>query len=200
VKFEGVFIMKKRFGIDIDGTVTSPSAILPFINRAFGLNITLADVKQYDLNPVVNVSEQEFANWWLENEPIIYAKSPIADGAASVLNQWKNKFELCFISARGPQMLEITKQWFSEHNLKPDQIELIGTHDKVEAAKKHKVDLFLEDKHDNAIMIHEECKIPVLLFDTPYNQEPIPQGVFRIYTWKEACNWVETWSREKRLG
>ena len=47
--------MKKRFGIDIDGTVTSPSAILPFINKAFGMNITLADVKQYDLNPVVNV-------------------------------------------------------------------------------------------------------------------------------------------------
>jgi uncharacterized HAD superfamily protein len=191
--------MRKRFGIDIDGTVTSPDAILPFINQAFGLNITLADVKQYDLNPVVNVSEQEFANWWVENEPLIYAESPIAESAAPVLNYWKNKFELCFISARGPHLLDLTKKWFLAHNLSFDQMELIGTHDKVEAAKKCQVDLFLEDKHDNAVMIHEECNIPVLLFDTPYNQDPIPEGVFRVFSWQEACNWVENWAREKRL-
>src|SRR4051794_24323360 len=108
VNIEGVFQMKKRLGIDIDGTVTSPSAIIPFINKAFGLNITLKDVKQYDLNPVVNVSEEEFARWWLENEPIIYAESLIADDAASVLTEWKSKFELCFISARSPHLLDIT--------------------------------------------------------------------------------------------
>lgn len=187
--------MKKRFGIDIDGTVTSPSAMIPFINKAFGLNITLNDVKQYDLNPVVNVSEQEFAKWWIDNEPIIYAESPIADDAASVLAKWENKFDLCFISARGPHLLNITKKWFSDHNLNFHEIELIGTHDKVEAAKRHKVDLFLEDKHDNAIIIHEECKIPVLLFDTPYNQDPIPEGVIRVFSWKEASLWVENWMK-----
>jgi uncharacterized protein len=187
--------MKKRFGIDIDGTVTSPSAMIPFINKAFGLNITLNDVKQYDLNPVVNVSEQEFAKWWIDNEPIIYAESPIADDAASVLAKWENKFDLCFISARGPHLLNITKKWFLDHNLNFHEIELIGTHDKVEAAKRHKVDLFLEDKHDNAIIIHEECKIPVLLFDTPYNQDPVPEGVIRIFSWKEASLWVENWMK-----
>jgi uncharacterized HAD superfamily protein len=185
--------MKKRFGIDIDGTVTDPSAMIPFINKAFGLNISLKDVKQYDLNPVVNVSEQEFAKWWIDNEPIIYAESPIADDAASILTEWENKFDLCFISARGPHLLDITKKWFLDHNLKLHEIELIGTHDKVEAAKKHKVDLFLEDKHDNAIIIHEECKIPVLLFDTPYNQDPIPEGVIRVFSWKEASLWVKNW-------
>jgi uncharacterized protein len=187
--------MKKRLGIDIDGTVTSPSAMIPFINKAFGMNITLNDVKQYDLNPVVNVSEQEFAEWWIENEPIIYAESPIADDAASVLTEWENKFDLCFISARSPHLLNITKKWFLDHNLNFHEIELIGTHDKVEAAKRHKVDLFFEDKHDNAIIIHEECKIPVLLFDTPYNQDPIPEGVIRVFSWKEAKLWVENWMK-----
>ena len=145
--------MKKRFGIDIDGTVTSPSAILPFINKAFGLNITLADVKQYDLNPVVNVSEQEFANWFMNNEPRIYAGSPIAQDAASVLTKWRNQYELCFISARGPHLLDITKKWFIEQNLTFDEIELIGTHNKIESVKNYKIDLFFEDKHDNAVDI-----------------------------------------------
>ncbi|WP_338379247.1 hypothetical protein, partial [Enterococcus faecium] len=49
--------MKKRFGIDIDGTVTCPSSMVPFLNEAFNLNITLDDVKQYDLMPLVSVSE-----------------------------------------------------------------------------------------------------------------------------------------------
>lgn len=185
--------MTKRFGIDIDGTVTSPSALLPFINSAFGLNITLDDVKQYDLNPLVNVSKKELADWFMHNEPTIYAESPIALDAAKVLNHWKNKYELYFISARAPRLLDITEQWFIKHSLSYNQIELIGSHNKIEACKKYKVDIFFEDKHDNALAIHEECKIPVLLFDTPYNRDPIPDGVFRVYNWSEACQWVEDW-------
>ena len=73
--------MMKRFGIDIDGTVTCPSALVPFINKGFGLNITIADVKDYDLNKVVKVSEEKFAKWFIENEPIIYEESPLAEGA-----------------------------------------------------------------------------------------------------------------------
>jgi uncharacterized HAD superfamily protein len=191
--------MKKRLGIDIDGTVTSPSAIIPFINKDFGLNLTLDDIKQYDLNPFVNVPEEEFASWWIKNEQQIYMESPIADDAASVLSKWSCKYELCFISARGPHLLDITKKWFLDHKLCFHEIDLIGTHDKIAAAKKHHVDLFFEDKHDNAVMIHEECHIPVILFDTPYNQDPIPNGVIRVFNWNEAYNWVENWAKEKRL-
>ena len=30
-----------RFGIDIDGTVTCPTSLLPHINKQFGCNLTL---------------------------------------------------------------------------------------------------------------------------------------------------------------
>ena len=104
--------MKKKFGIDIDGTVTWPAALVPFINKAFGMNLTLDDVKEYDLNPIVNVSKKEFANWYSLNEPQIYLESPIAEGADSVLKKWENYYELYFISARSPHLLDVTKQWF----------------------------------------------------------------------------------------
>ncbi|MDP4163175.1 MAG: hypothetical protein Q8906_06820 [Bacillota bacterium] len=185
--------MNKRFGIDIDGTVTCPSSIIPYINKAFNMKLTLEDINQYDLNPFVNVSENEFANWFIENEPIIYAGSPLAIGAGPILKKWKKDHELFFISARGPHLLEITKQWFLKCGLGYDHIELIGTHDKVETAKKFAVDVFFEDKHDNAVMIHEELGIPVILFDTPYNQEPIPEGVIRINNWIEANEWIQNW-------
>jgi uncharacterized protein len=187
--------MKRRFGIDIDGTVTCPTSLLPFINRDFGLNITLDDVKQYDLTKVVNVSEEEFAKWFDEWEPVIYEESPLAKGAEKVLNSWTAHHELFFISARGAQLLDHTMKWFQNKGLFFDHIECIGSHDKVATAKRHQVDIFLEDKHDNAVMIHEECRIPVLLFNTPYNQEPIPKGVIRVNNWDEANSWIQKWLR-----
>ena len=38
-----------RFGIDIDGTVTCPTSLLPHINNAFKANLQLDDIKEYDL-------------------------------------------------------------------------------------------------------------------------------------------------------
>lgn len=190
--------MKKRFGIDIDGTVTCPKSILPFINKAFGLNIMYEDVTQYEYTPYVNVSEKEFATWFTENEPIIYANSPLANGVGNILKKWENEHELFFISARSSHLLDITINWFIENGLTFDHIELIGSHDKVATVKKHSVDIFFEDKHDNAVMIHEECQIPVILFDTPYNQEPLPNGVIRVNNWNEAYIWVENWERERK--
>jgi uncharacterized protein len=45
-------------------------------------------------------------------------------------------------------------------------------------------------------MIHEELNIPVVLFNTPYNQNPIPEGVIRVNDWTEANQWVQKWLRE----
>ncbi|MDZ5470971.1 hypothetical protein SM124_04310 (plasmid) [Bacillus sp. 31A1R] len=185
--------MKKRFGIDIDGTVTCPATIVPYLNRSFNLDITLADIKQYDLMPLVDVSEEEFAKWFLESEPLIYAESPLADGAKNILLEWQKEHELYFISARGSYLLDVTKKWFQRNELGYHHIELIGTHEKVETAKACQVDIFFEDKHDNAVSIHEECGIPVILFDTPYNQDPIPSGVIRVTHWLEAKKWVDDW-------
>ncbi len=185
--------MKKRFGIDIDGTVTCPTSMIPFLNKAFNLNITLEDIKEYDLTPLVDISKEEFAQWFRENEPFIYRDSPLADGAKEILAKWKQTHELYFISARGSHLQQITEEWFLENALEFDHIELIGTHDKIAAAKNFKVDIFFEDKHDNAVMIHEACQIPVILFDTPYNQDPIPNGVIRVNNWQEAYKWVENW-------
>ncbi|MBM7651653.1 putative HAD superfamily protein [Neobacillus cucumis] len=190
----------KRFGIDIDGTVTSPASLLPFINKAFNLNILYEDVNQYELTPFVNVGEKEFAEWFTENEPMIYKGSPPANGAIQVLKKWNLKHALFFISARDPHLLDVTEEWFYQNGLTFHHIELIGSHNKVETVKKHDIDIFFEDKHDNAVMIHEECGIPVLLFDTPYNQDPIPKGVIRVKNWKEANKWVENWLKRSELS
>lgn len=182
--------MLKRVGIDIDGTVTCPTSLLPFINEAFKLQLSLNDIVEYDLTKAVNVSPETFQNWFLQAEPTIYKESPLAEGAKQILDSWKDLFQLYYISARSSQLIEVTKNWFKHHDIAYHHIELIGTHDKISTAEKHEVDLFLEDKHDNAVAIHEALDIPVILFDTPYNRDPIPDGVIRVQSWQEANQWV----------
>lgn len=189
--------MRMRFGIDIDGTVTCPTSLIPYLNQSFNLQLTLDDITQYDLTPFVNVSVEKLSQWFTKTEPDIYANSPLAIGAKEVLTKWEQMHELFFISARGSHLLKITEEWFVKNELQFDHIDLIGSHDKIGAAKQYQVDLFFEDKHDNAVMIHEECNIPVILFSTPYNQDPIPKGVIRVNHWNEAYLWVEKWLHEK---
>ncbi|NMH74833.1 hypothetical protein HF078_17275 [Bacillus sp. RO2] len=185
-------MMRKRFGIDIDGTLTCPSTFVPFINQTLNKNITLEDMIQYDLTPLMGLDEAGFWKWMDEMEPIIYKDAPLAEGAKTVVQRWKDEFDLYFISARRNHLLGVTQNWFSKQEIDYDHLELIGTHNKIAAVKKHNIELFFEDKHDNACDISEECDIPVILFDTPYNREPIPANVHRVFSWKEADQKVQS--------
>lgn len=182
---------KFRFGIDIDGTVTSPTSLLPHINDAFKCNLQLEDIKEYDLTKAFPVDAKEFYEWFKGAESIIYETSPIRPEAPAILSAWKEKYELYFISARGENVMDVTLNWFKKQELLYDHIELIGSHNKIETARKHGVHVFFEDKHDNAVEINEELNIPVLLFNTPYNQQPAPNGVIRVNNWNEANEWIE---------
>jgi uncharacterized protein len=184
---------KKRFGLDIDGTVTCPTSFIPYLNESFGKNLSLTDITEYNLTTILGISEQEFWNWMINHEAKIYTNCPRSTGVETILNNWKEKHELYYISARGDHLLDITYKWFNEHQLPYEHIELIGKHNKIETIKKYHIDIFFEDKHDNACEISEECHIPVILFDTPYNRMSTPKNVIRVKDWTEANHWVNEW-------
>ena len=186
----------KRLGIDIDGTVTSPSTFVPYLNQAFQTNITFEDIKEYNLAPLLGITEAEFWQWMDKNEAIIYSESPLASYAKKIIKYLEKNHELYYISARREYLKDITYDWFHKHQLPYHHIELVGKHDKVETVNKHGIDLFLEDNYENACLINEGCNIPVLLFDTPYNQKPLPKQVYRVKTWLEAYEWLNNWSNK----
>lgn len=183
--------MNKKLGIDIDGTVTCPTTFVPYINESFNMKITLNDMTEYDLRPLLKVNDEQFWEWMDTVEPTIYKNAPLAKNAKSVLDIWKNQHELIYISARRDRYVPVTYEWFKDNEMHYHKIDLVGSHDKLEAVKRHKIDLFFEDKHDNACDISEECNIPVILFNTPYNQDPIPKNVIRVNDWVEAKKWVD---------
>lgn len=179
-----------RLGIDIDGTVTSAEAFVPYLNRSFGLNLTLSDITEYDLTKLLKITQEEFWKWMDEHEPVVYKEAPIAPYAKEVLKEWQEEHHLIYITARRKHLEDLTYSWFDENEISYHHIDLVGSHHKIEAAKQHEVNVFFEDKHDNAVMIAEELQIPVLLFNAPYNQDPVPSNVIRVSNWLEAKKWV----------
>ncbi len=161
-----------RLGIDIDGTVTAQDTFVPYLNESFQCDITLDDMTEYDLTKLLKISNEEFWGWMNEYEPLIYKQAKPAEGAKEILNQMKHHHQLIYI-------------------------ELVGGHHKVEAVQKHKIDVFFEDHHGNATMIAKEADIPVILFNSPYNQMPIDERIIRVNNWQEASQWIKQY--EKRL-
>lgn len=189
--------MVLKFGIDIDGTVTSPTTFVPYLNKSFNLNLTYNDIKDYNLAKAVNITDEEMSKWFLQNEAGIYQESPLAENVRETLEQWHQDYQLIYISARDKRYEEITYDWFAENNMPYHAIHCTGKHNKVVPVQENKIDLFFEDNYKNACQIAEECGIPVVLFDTPYNQGPLPNMVKRVSNWQEAKDWVNNWVMKK---
>jgi uncharacterized HAD superfamily protein len=190
-------MLKRRLGIDIDGTITCPTTFIPYLNKGFNQNLTLEDLTVYNLASVLGITDEVFYKWMKEHESVIYENALLVAHVMPILTSWHNKHELIYISARPQDYLDITSDWFSKHGVPFHHIELIGKHDKLESVKHHNIEVFFEDKHDNACDISEDCKIPVILFNTPYNQAPVPGNVVRVNDWNEAHSWVENYFNKK---
>jgi uncharacterized HAD superfamily protein len=188
-----------RFGFDIDGTTTTNDWLLPYVNEFFGLEIQMEDVIEYDLCHATNTSPDVFGKWFIENEERMYINPPIMAGAKEMIVKWAVNNEVYFISARGEEVLDVTESWLKINEIPYNHLELIGTHHKIDAIKKHQIQIFFEDRHDNAVNISRECGIPCILFDAPYNRLPIPEdvNVIRCYDWQEAAKWVNEWMKNQ---
>ncbi|MBM7660819.1 putative HAD superfamily protein [Bacillus mesophilus] len=192
-------MQKRKLGIDIDGTITCPTSFIPYINKSFNLKLSLKDLTVYDLSSIIGISSSEFNTWMKANEPDIYSNAKMIDEhVMSVLNTWSTAHQLIYISARNNQYFDVTQTWFTQREVPFHHIELIGKHDKLDAVKRHGIEVFFEDKHDNACEISEECNIPVILFNTPYNQDPVPKNVYRMNSWQEAQIWVDRYFHDMK--
>jgi len=173
-------------GIDIDGTVTSPSSIVPLMNESFGRNLRYEDCLEYNLANIYKITDEEFADWLDQYGERLYNEAPVHGTADQILRGWHQEHKLIYISAREDRHREVTLNWFSRYHIPYDEVDLIGSHDKLASARKWEVNLFLEDRLENALQLSEELEIPVFLFDTPYNQGTLPDLIHRVYTWEEV--------------
>ncbi|KXG45003.1 hypothetical protein U473_03695 [Tepidibacillus decaturensis] len=180
--------MKKEFtlGIDIDGTVTDPYTFIPHLNQYFNKNFLYNEITTYDLTKLYNIDEEEYLNWYSHYGADIYQTAPLAKDAKKTLSYLKQSYRLIYISAREEEYRLPTMKWFESQGLPFDRVVLTGSPNKIQQAIEYEIDLFLEDHYVASCQMAQELNIPILLFDTPYNQGPLPEQVTRVYSWQEA--------------
>lgn len=182
-----------QIGIDLDGTVTDPKSCFLYMNESLGYSIDFHQATEYELHTYTTMSQHEFWKFMINqgHEEAIYRRSLPHSEVNDVLWNLREEHHIHYVTARSEAVRPVTEEWIHHHALPLDSLIMTGTHDKVSVVKDLYLDLFMEDRYENAVSIHEETSIPVLLFDAPYNRKPLPSGVTRISTWREAHHHVK---------
>ncbi|WP_215112905.1 hypothetical protein [Exiguobacterium sp. s63] len=181
-----------RIGIDLDGTVTDPKSCFLYMNESLGYSIDYPRATEYELHTYTTMNQHDFWKFMIEegHEEAIYRRSLPHSDVQDVLWELTQQHHLHYVTARSEAVRPVTEEWIITHRLPLDSLVMTGSHDKINVVKDLSLELFMEDRYENAISIHEETSIPVLLFDAPYNRKTLPKGVTRISTWSEAHHHV----------
>ncbi|MCC5893152.1 MAG: hypothetical protein JJU47_11095 [Exiguobacterium sp.] len=162
------------------------------MNDALGYAIDYHQATEYELHTYTNMTQHDFWKFMIEHghEEEIYRRSLPHTEVSDVLWRMRESHRLHYVTARSEAVRSVTEDWIKQQTLPLDSLIMTGSHDKVGVVKELSLDLFMEDRYENAISIHEQTTIPVLLFDAPYNRKPLPDGVRRINSWNEALHLV----------
>lgn len=185
-----------KIGIDLDGTVTDPRSCFDYLNT-LGYSIDFSQATEYELHTYTSMSQDEFWSFMVRegHEEAIYRHSRLHGDVHPILWDLTHTHDIHYVTARSEASRTVTELWLQEQQLPLSPLIMTGSHDKVNVVKALQLELFLEDRYENALSIHEETDVPVILFDAPYNRRPLPNGVKRVSTWQEAYHQIQQYVR-----
>ena len=188
-----------RIGVDIDGVLNDVGewhyscgfkyCIDNDINRGF-------HPEKYMIEEQFELTEEENYKFWKEYIFDLMVSIPTRPYAAKVLGLLQEMgHEIIILTARDNRFLTnqyentmnfYVEEWLNKNNIPYDEI-IAGPGSKKDKCIKHKLDIMVEDKESNVIKISEV--IPVLCFDTPYNQKATGDNITRVYSWYQIYNY-----------
>lgn len=184
-----------KIGIDLDDVLSeSTAAFIKFYNETYGTNLDIKTKEKYGWWEIVDVPREEYEKRVHKFYTTPYFKNtePIND-ASETLKKLKKNNELYIITARGNNIKEITEKWV-ENNFPNIFSKIYYTNQFEQGLKKTtkaticnnlNIDIFIEDSLEFA----EDCaksNRKVYLLDYPWNQtDKLPEGITRVYSWRE---------------
>ncbi|KKS97619.1 MAG: hypothetical protein UV73_C0007G0062 [Candidatus Gottesmanbacteria bacterium GW2011_GWA2_43_14] len=183
-------------GIDIDNTICdSYPAYLEKYNIKYRKQVQLTEILDfYYLN---NLANQEgaglsgFIDELVLSEEFQISLRPVID-APEAIHAWSREgHRIHYVTARPIQMYKVTKKWLEKHGFwfTNTRLDLFNPKKgyqsdidyKITVAEKSGIKVFIEDAGE----IASALKIPVFLFDRPWNRGKMPDNVQRVTTWEE---------------
>lgn len=171
--------------IDIDGTITDPYFWLDIANKYFNKNITIDKVTEYKVDKVMGITREEYYDFYNKTKFEMHNEEVrLRENAREIIEELIKTNNIYFVTARDKDLEILTYSYLNKNNISYDDVFVLGTHYKVDMAKKLECDIFIEDCYENALQLSENG-FKVLLIDTNYNRKPLNKDIIRVFDWNE---------------
>jgi uncharacterized HAD superfamily protein len=178
-----------HIGVDLDNTILdATSAHLHYYNKVSGLLFTPGDVNDFYLYRLYGWDKTEREAIYYKYGHDIHWNSVPFPMAIEILQELYTHHQITIITARPLLFSDVTIEWLKYHKINYHNI--IFTDDKLQESIRLKVDLLIDDApHYAKEFAHK--KIPVILFEQPYNLSVDNEFVFRAKNWCEIKKHIE---------
>ena len=188
-----------RIGIDVDDVLAeSLPGYLNAFQRYFGHEVRIEDAGWEIFRRYPQISSSQMGGFFAELEATNFLSTrPVYPDAAEAMRRLAAAgHRLVVVTGRLAIHQEQTRRLLKESSILECFEELV--HRDGEAAEDYKprivrerrLDLLIEDERHVALAT-ARIPVPVLLFDRPWNQGDLPEGVTRVRGWNEVQQLVE---------
>ena len=183
-----------KIGIDIDGVLTDLSRFYLDYGAKYVFENNMEKISNpngYELNEILGLTEEERKQFWKKYDEFYTKKIYTREFASEVIEKLKNDgHEIHLVTARNPREDEWTRNWLRDNDIHYDK--LTFTNEKLQYCEENKINIMIEDRVKNILEISKA--IPVICFDTRYNQECKGDKITRCY------GWYDIYSRIKKMN
>ncbi|MEX0934903.1 MAG: hypothetical protein WDZ70_01075 [Candidatus Paceibacterota bacterium] len=191
---------KRTIGFDLDDVLLNFfEALQIFHNNKYDTNYRREHITSYYIDELWGCEPDEATQRILEfYQSEAHQNAVPVEGSIEAVKKLSSTNELIIITSKPEDLRELTKRWLDEYfpNIFDDIYftnHFAGSGEKRpkgEMCKQCGVDVFIDDALVHARSV-AEIGIPVLLFDTPWNQEKISPPITRVHSWEEAVAILE---------
>jgi len=190
-----------NIGIDIDNTITHTRELILDYVRIFAREndlITKVDLSHYSLEKSLSWDTEliiRFLSTYLTDIYQNVAPKPYALDVIRALHQRHSIILITSRNQRDHTIKTTTLEWLSRNQVEYDQLIMNNTANmhhfsKLESCLDNNIDVMIEDHHDLSLELSR--KIPVLMFDYPYNAHLDVNNIIRVRDWQEVKRVIDS--------
>jgi uncharacterized HAD superfamily protein len=172
--------------VDMDDVLCETArGCLEIVERVFGKRVDYEQLTDFDLGNSCELSAEETAALYhIVHHPDELLKLQPVDGAISVLSQWAAAgFEIAIVTGRPPATYEPSVDWLAREQVPYHSFTVVDKYRRFTTEKTIAVSLSelaaqgfvfaVEDSPTMARYLAEQMKVPVKLFDRPWNRATV---------------------------
>lgn len=185
---------RKKIGFDLDDVLMDfNNSLCIFHNREYGTTYSRNDIFTFNLEKVWNCGREQAVRRVLDfYDSELHTNILPVIGAVDGILALKDSYDLYIVTAKPEALKDQTYRWLHKHFYHAFKDVYFTNHFLGEGPRRSKgeicrelgIDLFIDDSLENAYSI-ATVGVPVLLFDTPWNQEDVAPPIHRVKGWEQ---------------